>query len=204
MKKIHWAGLLVALGVFAMASGTASASIINFSFKNSGSVTDADLCGLNCLLVTTSGTAEETGGLPGANEWAFTGIMKFSSTSLVTLEGNGSGAGLGWSFMDTSGNNNLYGSFSSDLFTLLGIVSAGTVDYTIGGGTGLFSGATGFGASTIQFLGGDFWETGLMHVVTSASALTSVPEPGTIVLFLTAAGLLALVYQRRRRVAIQH
>jgi hypothetical protein len=202
MKRTTWAGLLAALTLFVLGTGTASANIINFSFKNSGSVADADLCGFNCLLVTTTGTAEETGGLPGANEWSFTGVMKFSSTSLVTLEGNGTGTGLGWSFMDTSGNNNLYGSFSSDLFTLLGIVSAGTVDYTIGGGSGLFAGATGFGASTIKFIGGDFWETGLMHVVTAN--LTSVPEPGVIVLFLTAGGLLALAYQRRRRAAIQH
>jgi len=201
MKRTNWAGLLVALSLFAMASGTASASIINFSFKNSGSVTDADVCGLNCLVVTTSGTAQETGGLPGVNTWSFNGVMKFSATSLVSLEGNGSGTGLGWSFTDTTGNNNLYGSFASDLFTLLGIVSVGTVDYTIGGGSGLFAGATGFGASTIQFLGGDFWETGLMHVVTAT--LTNVPEPGTIVLFLTAAGLLAFTYQRRRRVAFQ-
>jgi hypothetical protein len=201
MKRSIW-GFLTALTLFALGTGTASASIIDFSFKNSGSVADADLCGFNCLLVTTTGTAKETGGLPGANTWSFTGIMKFSATSFFTLEGDGAGTGLGWSFIDTSGNNNLYGSFSSSLFTLLG-ESTGTVKYSIGGGSGLFAGATGFGASTIDFNDGYFWEKGLMHVVTAAN-LTSVPEPGVIVLFLTAGGFLALVYQRRRRAVIQH
>jgi hypothetical protein len=198
--KKKFAGLLVTLGLFGLASGTASATIIDFSFSNQGSVAGAVSCGADCLRVATTGTATETGGIPGANSWTFNGVMEFSSNGWFGLEGDGTGAGLGWMFTDTSGNDNLKGSFSSDLTSLAGLFSIGTVDYVISGGSGMFSGATGYGASDILFAFGQFAENGWMHVVTTtATATKAVPEPGTTALLLAGFGMLGFVAYRRRR-----
>src|SRR4051794_17582479 len=117
--QIGLAGVL-ASAFMAFASTSASAGIIDFTFSNTGAVDSATSCGFNCLLVKTSGTATETGGIAGSNSWNFDGTMKFSSLGGFAVEGNGSGTGLGWSFTDTSGNDNLWGSFSSDLTSLYG------------------------------------------------------------------------------------
>jgi hypothetical protein len=196
--KKKFAGLLVALGLFGLASAPASATIIDFSFHNQGSLTGAVSCGSNCLRVATTGTATETSGIPGANSWTFNGVMEFSSSGWFGLEGDGTGAGLGWMFTDTSGNDNLKGSFSSDLTSLAGLLGAGTVDYVISGGSGLFSGAAGYGVSDIAFAFGQFAESGWMHVVTS-TVTASVPEPGMTTLLLAGFGMLAFVAYRRRR-----
>ena len=196
--KKKFAGLLVAVGLLGLASAPASATIIDFSFHNQGSVTGAVSCGSNCLRVATTGTATETGGLAGANSWTFNGVMEFSPSGWFGVDGDGTGTGLGWMFTDTSGNDNLKGSFSSNLTTLAGLFSAGTVDYVISGGSGMFSGATGYGASDIVLALGQFAENGWMHVVTS-SVRASVPEPGTTTLLLAGFGMLAFVAYRRRR-----
>jgi hypothetical protein len=198
--KKNFAGLLVAMGLFALASGTASATIIDFSFNNQGSTGGAVSCGNNCLRVNTTGTATETGGIVGANSWTFNGTMEFSSSGLfgMNVDGDGTGAGLGWSFTDTSGNDNLKGSFSSDLTSLAGLFSVGTVDYVISGGSGMFAGATGYGASDILFALGQFVESGWMHVVTTTTA-HSVPEPGMTTLLLAGIGMFGYVAYRRRR-----
>ncbi len=198
--KSKFAGLLVALGLFSLASTTATAGIIDFSFNNQGSAVGAVSCGSNCLRVSTTGTATETGGIAGANSWTFNGVMEFSSTSWFGLDGNGTGAGLGWKFIDTSGNDNLFGSFSSDLTSLAGLFSVGTVDYVINSGSGMFAGATGYGASDIFLAFGQFAENGWMHVVTTAAgATTAVPEPGVTTLLFAGFGMLAFVAYRRRR-----
>ena len=199
-SKNKFVGLLVALGLSALASATASATIIDFKFDNHGSVTGAVSCGSNCLRVSTTGTATESSGIAGANSWTFNGVMEFSSIGWFGLEGDGTGSGLGWAFTDTSGNDNLKGSFSSDLTTLAGLLSIGTVSYVISGGSGMFSNATGYGASDISFALGQFSEKGWMHVVTTAKAITTaVPEPGVTTLMLAGFGMLGFVAYRRRR-----
>jgi PEP-CTERM motif-containing protein len=191
------ASSLVAIAFLALASASASAGVINFTFTNFGSVTGATSCGSNCLLVATSGVATETAGIAGANTWTFAGLMKFSATGLFSAEGNGTGGNLGWSFTDTSGNDNLWGSFSSDISTFFGLLGAGTVDYDITGGSGMFNGATGYGGSRMAFALGSFTEDGWMHVVTAAN--TSVPEPGMTTLLIAGIGIMGFMAYRRRR-----
>jgi hypothetical protein len=198
-RKFKLAGVLAALGLFSLASGAASAGIIDFNFNNKGSIVGAEICGGNCLRVTTTGTATETSGIAGANSWTFSGIMEFSATGWFSAEGDGTGAGLGWKFMDTSGGDNLWGSFSSDVTSVFGLLGKGTVDYLIGGGTGLFNGASGYGGSKIGFALGEFEENGWMHAVTTAS----VPEPAMVTLTLAGFGMIALVAYRRRRTQSQ-
>jgi hypothetical protein len=191
------ASSLVATAFLALASANASAGVINFTFTNVGSIDGAQSCGTNCLLVATSGVANETSGIAGVNSWTFSGLMKFSSTGLFTAEGDGTGPKLGWSFTDTSGNDSLWGDFTSDVATFFGLLGAGAMDYTIGGGSGLFDGASGYGGSKIAFALGDFTENGWMHVVTAGN--TSVPEPGMTTLLIAGFGIMGFLAYRRRR-----
>lgn len=199
--KFKLASSLIATAFLALASASASAGVINFTFTNFGSVTGATSCGSNCLLVATQGVATETSGIAGSNSWNFSGLMKFSATGLFSAEGNGTGGLLGWSFSDTSGNDNLWGSFSSDVGTFFGLLGAGTVDYSVTGGSGIFDGASGYGGSNIAFALGSFAEDGWMHVVTAAN--TSVPEPGMTTLLIAGIGIMGFLAYRRRRGAFQ-
>jgi hypothetical protein len=198
--------LIAAIGLLCLAPGIASASYLEFDFNNTGGVVDTAPCGLGCYQVDTVGVAYETSGLPGSNSWLFTGSMKFLGGSA----GLGSGPGLGWSFNDLSGNNDLWGSFYT---TLSGNenspVRTGSVSYFVEGGSGLFAGATGLGNSLItvsNWFVTLFTETGKMYVVTTGSPTTpstNVPEPGMVSLLAAGLVMMGFVAYRRRREALQ-
>jgi hypothetical protein len=198
-KKTTLAGL-VALGLMSLASATASAVPISFSFHNEGEISDVTTsCDGNCLRLTTTGTATEQGGLSGANSWTFNGVMEFSGL-LGNSSGNGTGAELGWWFTDNAGTNNLFGSFNSSINGLVGLLGGGTVNYAISGGSGLFAGATGFGISEISYFLGKFWENGHMQVATpNLPPTTTVAEPGMTALLTAGVGMFGLLAWRRRR-----
>jgi hypothetical protein len=192
-KTFKLAGLLAVSAVMALASMTASAGIINFSFINNGHVSDVDSCGVGCALVTTTGEATELNGLPGQEKWSFNGVMEFYQ--LPTL---GVGLGTSWSFKDLNGNNDLYGTFGTLVDgNLSDILRPGEVLYTITGGSGLFEGASGGGHSFITYLLSSwFTEIGEMTVFTKT---VPSPEPATNLLLLVGLGMVGFMAWRRRK-----
>jgi PEP-CTERM motif-containing protein len=208
MKNIFKLTSLLGVSAFlALASSAASAGIISFSFTNTGYIDSVGpSCGPGCVLVETTGHATETGGLAGANDWSFSGVMQFYQDWSSGL-GYGVGSGLGWSFTDTDGNNNLYGNFTQSVDgNLFDIVRPGTVQYTILGGSGMFDGAKGSGSSSITyFLSSFFTEVGSMLVVTKpvVTAVASVPEPAISTLLFAGLGMAGFMAWRRRRATTQ-
>lgn len=187
-KKFKWGGLLALLGLFSLASGTASAAPITFNFVNIGSIDNISSCGLFCSVVQTSGDLYAEGNLVGS----FAGTLKVVGLGINEVQDTST-----WSFLDNSGLNNLFGTLSGDLLGLLGVGGGGGLDYLIGGGTGLFAGASGGGHSTYGFSGSTYVESGSMTVY------ASVPEPGMTALMLVGFGMLGFVAYRRRRAQSQ-
>jgi hypothetical protein len=197
-NRTKLAGLVVALGLMSLASTTASAGPISFSFHNEGYINDVTSCGGNCFRLATTGTATEIGGLPGANSWTFNGVMEFNG--LFDNSGDGTGAGLGWWFTDNAGTNNLFGSFNSSINGLVGLLGGGQVNYSIAGGSGLFAGATGFGVSQIDYFLGLFSEYGRMFVTTpNTTPPTTVAEPGMAGVLAAGMGMFGFLAWRSRR-----
>jgi hypothetical protein len=98
-----------------------------------------------------------------------------------------------FSFVDTVGNNSFSGRFVGG-WEFYGDMTHVRVfnNYVVQSGTGMFSGATGFGEDRVytNFLAGRYVESGLLKV-------TLVPEPSQALLL--AAGLLTLSTLWRRR-----
>jgi hypothetical protein len=189
-NKFKWGGLLALVGFLSLASGTASAAIINFSFTNLGSVDSITSCGSGCKSLQTSGDLIVGGSVVGT----FAGTMKLLQTDWLEYDVTPAST---WSFLDTSGTNNLFGTLSGDLLGILKLAGGGSLSYGIGGGSGFFAGASGGGASTFAFLGNGYAETGWLSVLVPDPA--SVPEPGVTSLLLAGLGMMGVLAYRRRR-----
>ena len=188
-NKFKWGGLL-ALVAFLGLAGSASATPITFSFTNIGTVDSVSSCGFGCSTMHTSGDLYVDGFLAGS----FAGTMKV----LGFIDSDVASSST-WSFLDTSGSNGLFGSLSGDLLGLVKIVGAGSLDYTVNGGSGLFTGATGGGQSDFAFIGNRYGESGWLTVDTAAA----VPEPAVSTLLIAGFGMVGLLAYRRRRVSTQ-
>lgn len=197
---------LFAVAAICLTPTLASAGAITFDFSSWGTATPTGSCGLFCYEIRTSGTVIEIGdNVPGTSSWSLSGVMQFLQIGSVLGIGAGlSPLGGGWSFIDATGSNSLFGSFTMLLEGGLNDdIRYGSVQYLIEGGTGLFEDASGLGLSVIAFdrEGSlfSFIERGVMSALVSAQSI-EVPEPGTLALF--AAGMLAmlvLVHRRRAR-----
>jgi hypothetical protein len=187
-NKFKWGGLLALVGFLSLASGTASAAIINFSFTNLGSIDSITSCGAGCNAMQTSGDLLVGGSVVGT----FEGTMKLVQTGW----GEHDVAPVStWSFLDTSGLNNLFGTLSGDLLGILKLAGLGSLSYGIDGGTGFFTGATGGGGSIFAFANKGYAETGWLSV----NVPESVPEPGITTLLIAGLGMMGFLAYRRRR-----
>ncbi len=190
-NKFKWGGLLALVGFLSLASSTASAAIINFSFTNQGSVDSVTSCGKGCSALQTSGDLTVGGSVVGT----FEGTMKLLRNDWLDYDVAPTST---WSFLDSTGLNNLFGTLSGDLEGLLSVFGAGTLSYDIDGGTGFFTGATGGGASIFAFVGNLYGETGWLSVQVPGTT-ASVPEPGVNTLLLAGLGMIGFMAYRRRR-----
>jgi hypothetical protein len=188
-NKFKWGGLLALIGLLGLASGTASAAPITFSFTNVGSIDNITSCGFGCNTLQTSGDLYVGGSVVGS----FAGTMKVLGFGVSAVDSAST-----WSFLDISGLNNLFGTLSGDLIGLLQLGGGGSLNYTIDGGTGFFSGAAGGGSSVFGFSGSNYIEVGSLSVSTA-----SVPEPAMTTLLLAGFGMVAVVAFRRRRAQTQ-
>lgn len=191
-NKFKLGGLLALLGLLSLASGTASATPIEFTFHKEGTV-DASSCGWFCSTITTSG--DLTIGDLVLN--GFEGTMQVGGALLYGVDDSST-----WSFFDTSGLNTLSGIVTGWLAGSLidpYLLGGGELYYEITGGTGLFAGATGGGQSGFHFVGDDYFEDGKLNIDTPAS----VPEPGLTTLLLAGLGMVGFMAYRRRRLQSQ-
>lgn len=184
---------LATLLLLGLLPAMAPAKEIDFTFTNQGTGTLTAGCGLFCIDYQTTGNAVLYGLGSGSSG---TGWSMDSVIHLSLFEGQ-TGPGV-WSLADTSGDS-LSGSFTMSLPS----PSSGAdlaMSYDVGGGTGLFSNAVGFGSSLVDYLPftSTFFEWGSFSVNAGSVSGVSLPEPGVI--SLLAAGMLSLglIFRRRR------
>ena len=150
----------------------------------------------NVLVIdAVAGTGAWTGSI---EQSAFPAVpMPLSLVSVVSFQLDALTRTLAGTFEFTTAADlasTLFGQVSGSYFDLdiLNMGGQFSIDYTIVGGTGAFSGATGYGLSFIDY---DV-SPGLFNNYTEAGALViTVPEPATMA--LAGLGLLGMLWQRR-------
>lgn len=172
-------GLVAAVGMSCLAPAIASATMIDFGFTTHGE-TDG-------TVVTTTSTAV-------GNNLSLPGSWSLGATFDDTPS---------WSLTD-GGSNSLSGTVS---WTDTGKGYLNGL-YAITGGTGLFVGATGSGASFVVSIVNwythlpEWFEAGTLQVNTPNDIPQTVPEPSTTGLAALGLALVGLAAFRRRRVDV--
>lgn len=184
----RWLKLSVAALPLSVICVAASAGIIDVGFDTAGSATWGASCGTSCTDLTLTGTTSVSG-LDGYFGGSATPNFSFSALLNVTPGWIGSSAvgnapTGGWRLQDTLGDS-LYGSVDGWLSGMPGdLAGVGIFDFAVSGGTGLFGGASGSGGALSDFSwSGNFRDAGGLLVHAPSVPTTTVPEPGTLVLF---------------------
>lgn len=186
----HAAQLLIraALAVVllgAMASAGA-APAIGFLYNGHGTIAVVP-CGPTCLSATVTGAADDWAGpvSPIPDSWD---VLVSQTVDLAAMTFAGT-----FSFTDVGpGANSFYGSLVGTFVPLSPTQIKGEVMYVVSGGSGIFSGATGSGMSTLysDLAAGQWVDAGKFDI-------TPVPEPSTVLLL--GIGLLGIGVARWRR-----
>ncbi|MGH8227320.1 MAG: PEP-CTERM sorting domain-containing protein [Steroidobacteraceae bacterium] len=187
--------LAVSAAVFPLAlmSAIAAADVISVGFGTAGTYSLVGSCGTNCETVSLTGTSILTGldsyfGSSGKPAFTFTALLD-AAPAVRGIAASGMAPTEGWKLEDSAGDS-LFGSLNGFLaFTLGG--AAGRVNFDVTDGTGLFDNVSSGSGSAWAGFNQDGWWGDLGDLsLDPGTATSTVPEPGTLLLF--AAALAAL------------